>query len=296
MKTVIIITGPTASGKAGLAHLIAKNIGSEIIMADSMKVYREADIATSKPQKSYQEEVKYHLIDIIDPFDRYDVGSFYRDSCTIIDGLHKVSKVPVVCGGTALYISKLTDGIADMPVIPDDLTEELMVLPVEDLYEQLKTVDPERARELHPNMKIRIVRALGVYKCTGKKMSDLMLCTKPPDYNCILIGINWDRRVLYERINKRVDNMVNDGLIEEVDRLYGKYGPEAPVFQGVGYKQFLTYFKKESNLKETIEEVKKATRNYAKRQLTWWRSKELIWLDGEKLATSNKKSRKISFK
>jgi tRNA dimethylallyltransferase len=287
-NTVIIVTGPTASGKAKLAHMIAKSIGGEIIVADSMKVYREADIATSKPAKALQKEIKYHLIDIIDPTDRYNAGDFYRDSCVLIDGLHQKNKIPVVAGGTSLYISKLIEGIADIPSLPDDITKELEAKPVEELYKELESVDPERAREIHPNMKIRIVRALGVYRVTGKKMSDLMLCTTPPDYNFIVVGLNWDRAVLYDRINNRVDKMVENGLVEEAELLFSKYGPEAPVFTGVGYKQMLPYLQDKIDLNKAIADTKKSTRNYAKRQLTWWRGKNVIWLDGEKISNALK--------
>ncbi len=283
MKDVIIITGPTASGKTCLAHLLAKSIGGEIIIADSMKAYRETDIATSKPPESYRKEIKYHLLSIIDPAREYDVGSFYKNACIIIDNLHKKNILPIISGGTSLYISKLTDGLAEIPKIPESIKNELEQKPTEILYEELKKVDLVRAEKLHPNMKKRIIRALGVYKSTGKRMSKLMLDTVPPSYNFIILGIRWDREKLYERINKRVDKMIKAGLVDETQNLYKKYGQNAPVFEGFGYRQLLPYIKEEINLEQAIEDIKQATRNYAKSQLTWWRNKDLIWLNGEKL-------------
>ncbi len=283
MNDVIVIAGPTASGKTKLAHLIAKNTGGQIIVADSMKVFREADIATSKPPAEYKKEIQYHLTDIINPSDRYNVGAFYRDSSEIIEKLHKKDILPVVVGGTSLYITKLIEGLADIPKIPVDMRRELEKISVEALYSKLKQIDPERAGQLHPNMKNRIVRALGVYQHTGKKMSELISTTKPLNYNYIVLGINWEREVLYERINKRVDKMIQAGLIEEAENLYEKYGPGASVFEGVGYKQLLGYLNKTSNLEETIDNIKQATRNYAKRQIIWWRNRKVVWLDGKKL-------------
>jgi tRNA dimethylallyltransferase len=284
MRDVIIITGPTASGKTALSHLLAKNTGGQIIAADSMKVYRDVDIGTSKPPRSYQQEVKYHLIDIVEPTRRYDVGSFYRDACILIDGMHNKNILPIVTGGTSLYIAKLMEGLAEIPGIPEEMKKELEKKPVKILYDDLKKVDPKRAEQLHPNMKKRIVRAIGVYEITKKKMSELLLCTKPPNYNFILLGISWKREVLYERINKRVDKMIEAGLVEEVKNLYSLYGGEAPVFEGVGYQQLLTYLKGDMELKQAIGDIKQATRNYAKSQMTWWRNRKVIWLDGKKLS------------
>lgn len=289
MKDVIVITGPTASGKTSLAHLVAKSVCGEIIVADSMKVYRGADIASAKPPKSNREEVKYHLLDILEPDQRYDVGSFYKDTCRIINKLHRKKILPIVSGGTSLYITKLIGGLAKIPKIPEEIKNELKKKPVELLYEELKKVDPVRAGQVHPNMMKRIIRALGVYKHTGKRMSALMLNTKPPLYNFVILGINWERGVLYGRINKRVDKMLKAGLVDEAQNLYKKYGPDAPVFEGVGYRQLLGYIKGNIGFEQAVEDIKQATRNYAKSQLTWWRSRELIWLDGEKLNSAIRK-------
>lgn len=288
MNDVIIVTGPTASGKSRLAHILAKSLNGEILVADSIKIYRGADIGSAKPPPEYSAEIKYHLLDICDPDNRYDVGSFYRDSCRIIEELHKSDRVPVVCGGTSFYIARLLDGLADIPAVPDDIRCRLEARSTEDLYEELKKSDPERALELHPNMRKRIVRALGVGIHTGKKMSVLMESTEPPPYNFIVIGINWERSRLYERINKRVDKMLGAGLVEEARDLYEKYSEDAPVLEGVGYRQLIPYFKSKVKLEDAVLDIKQATRNYAKSQLIWWKNRDIIWVDGTKLSFLNR--------
>ncbi|MFH1416099.1 MAG: tRNA (adenosine(37)-N6)-dimethylallyltransferase MiaA [Elusimicrobiota bacterium] len=283
MNDVLVIAGPTASGKSRLAYLIAKNTGGEVIVADSMKVYRTADIGTSKPPSEYRDNVNYHLMDMISPDDRYDVGSFCRDASSIIDSLHSRKKLPVIAGGTALYVMKLTEGLADMPEVSSKIIRELESLSSEDLYEELCRVDPKRASELHPNMRKRIIRALGIYRSSGKRMSEYILETKPPSYNFKLLTIEWKRETLYNRIDKRVDKMISQGLVDEVRELYTRYGPDAPVFEGVGYRQLIPYIENRQDIAGAVGEIKKATRNYAKQQLTWWRNRDILRLDGTKL-------------
>ncbi|MGM0442337.1 MAG: tRNA (adenosine(37)-N6)-dimethylallyltransferase MiaA, partial [Elusimicrobiota bacterium] len=263
-KEVIVITGPTASGKTKLAHSMALSLDGQVIMADSMKVYREADIGTSTPPLEYREEVNYHLVNIIEPTERYNLGKFYRDSRDIIDRLHKDGKLPVVCGGTSLYITKLMEGLAEIPSLEEDIKEELNNRESGDLYEELQKKDPARAKNLHPNMKKRIVRALGIYRQTGKKMSTLLQKTTPPDYEFIPMAIKWDRDILYERINKRVDRMIDSGFIDEVKTLSEKYSKEAPVFEGVGYRDILKYLEGDIKLKKAKDDIKQSTRNYAR--------------------------------
>lgn len=286
MKDVLVVTGPTASGKTKLSCLLAKNTGGQIIVADSMKVYRETDIATSKPPEELKKDIKYHQIDIIDGDERYNVGAFYRDCRMIIDSLHKKNILPIVCGGTSLYITKLVEGLADIPKLPREMKNELEKQSVENLYKKLKKIDPERAGQLHPGMKKRIVRALGVHMHTGRKMSRLLLSTKPPPYNFIILYLDWEREILYKRINKRVERMIKSGMKEEAENLFNKYGPESPVFEGVGYRQMIPYFNKEIDLKTAIEDIKKATRNYAKSQISWWKNKDKIILNGNKISDS----------
>ncbi|MBN2408069.1 MAG: tRNA (adenosine(37)-N6)-dimethylallyltransferase MiaA [Elusimicrobia bacterium] len=284
MNDVLVVTGPTASGKTKLAHLIALNTGAQIIVADSMKVYRGADIGTSKPPAAYRDEVKYHLVDTMDAMHRYNVGIFVKDAMSLIDSLHGKGILPVVLGGTGLYISKLIEGLAEIPAVPEELKKAVEREPVEKLYEELQGIDPARAAELHPNMKKRIVRAVAVFRHTGKRMSEYLQDTEPADYNFIVLNITWDRDLLYERINQRVDRMVREGMLEEARELYGRYGHESPVFEGLGYRQLLPYLETgEGDIDEYIDEIKKATRNYAKSQLTWWRKKSLICLDGKRL-------------
>jgi tRNA dimethylallyltransferase len=273
MKDVIIVTGPTAGGKTKLAHSIALSAGGEIIVADSMKVYRGADIGTSKPPEDYLKEVKYHLLGIIRPDERYDLGSFHKDSLNIIKSLHKRNKLPVVAGGTPLYITKLIEGLADIPSINEKTAEKLEGMDTAELYERLKKADPERAEAIHPNMRKRIIRAFGVYLDTGSKMSQLLSETRPPPYNFIVLYIDWPREKLYERSEKRVDRMFEAGLIEEVKLLLDKYSDKAPVFEGVGYSETVQYLRGVMTIKEASDEIKKKTRHYARKQLTWWRNR-----------------------
>ncbi len=282
-KDVLIITGPTASGKTKLSYLITKSIQSEIIVADSMKVYKGADIGTNMPAKEYQNEIKYHLLNIREPNDRYDVGSFYRDTISLIDSMHLKGITPIVCGGTSLYIVKLIEGLAKMPVISKNIIEELSKKETKALYGELKEIDPKRAKEVHPNMRKRIIRAIGIYRETGIKMSEFISKTSPPPYNFIVLTIKWEREVLYGLINKRVDKMIGDGFIEEAEELYKRYTEKAPIFDGVGYSQILEYIKGEISKDVLIEKIKQATRNYARRQLTWWRKRNIIYLDGDKI-------------
>ncbi len=282
-NTVLVITGATASGKASLAHKIARECGGEVIVADSMKVYRNADILTSKPPPEHLKEVRYHLIDIIEPDRWYDAGSFCRTARSVIDNLHRKNKLPVVAGGTALYVTSLMEGIADIPPLDEEVEKNLELEPTGELYRQLKDQDPERASEIHPNMRKRIIRALGVFIQTGKKMSELLKKTSPPPYNFAALRISWEREELYSRINRRVDRMCSMGIEKETEKLLEKYGRGAPVFEGLGYGEIASYIKGELSFEEAVEAIKKTTRNYARRQLTWWRNRDIIKLDGRKL-------------
>ncbi|MEA3505937.1 MAG: tRNA (adenosine(37)-N6)-dimethylallyltransferase MiaA [Elusimicrobiota bacterium] len=285
MKDVIVITGPTAAGKSGLAHKIARAAGGEIIVADSVKVYKGADIGASKPTAEKLKEVKYHLLDIIEPDQRYDVGRFYRDSIDIIEKLHQKDRLPVVAGGTPLYITKLTEGLADIPALKEETRKELSQFSTSELYSRLEKADPERASELHPHMRKRILRALGVYMDIGRKMSELYEETKVPSYDFIKLYVSWPREELYERIEMRVEKMFKAGLVEEVKTLLKNFGSDAPVFEGVGYSETTAYLAGDLTLEEAKEEMKKNTRHYARKQLTWWRNRNLVCLDGEKLKT-----------
>ncbi len=285
-NTVLVITGATASGKSSLAHKIARECGGEVIVADSMKVYKDADILTSKPLPEYLEEVKYHLLDIKKPDKWYDAGTFCRDARVTIDSLHQKQKLPVVAGGTPLYVTSLMEGIADIPPLDENIEKELERKSTEELYRQLKKKDPERASEIHPNMRKRILRALGVFIQTGKKMSTLLKETYAPPYDFIALRISWEREQLYSRINARVDRMCSMGIEDETKKLLSKYSLEAPVFEGLGYKEMASYISGEISFEKAVEDIKKTTRNYARRQLTWWRNRKIIKLDGSKLKTA----------
>ena len=278
MIPVITIQGPTAVGKSTLAFKLAEELQTEIISADSRKVYKLLNIGTAKPSPKKQERVKHHLIDIIFPNEEYSAGAFAKDAEKIIQNLNKQNKLPVVVGGTGFYIKSLLEGIFEAPRIPKEVRTKLWQTVQEKssqyLYEYLKKVDPESAERANPNDLNRIIRALEIYEETGKTITQLWdeQVPKKKNIQSYNIFVTDDRIVLYERINKRVDKMIELGLVEEIKNLLEMgYNRDDPGMNTVGYKELFPYFSDEKKLEECVEEIKKNTRNYAKRQLTWFR-------------------------
>ncbi len=285
---VIVIAGPTASGKTALSIELAKKINGEIVSADSMQIYKDMTIGTAKPTKEEMRNIKHYMIDNISPETRYSVSQYKKDAINCIEEIIKNNKTPIVVGGTGLYIDSLVYGI-EFQEIPTDLEyrKELNKKAdnggLQELYEKACKIDPEAMKIISPNDKKRIIRILEIYKQTGKTKTEQNIESRKNEvpYEYIVFAINMDRAKLYDRINKRVDIMIENGLIEEVQALIKKYSNLQTAMQGLGYKEVLEYFNKKMTKEEMIEKIKMESRRYAKRQLTWFRkNKEIIWLDG----------------
>ena len=289
MQKVIVICGPTASGKTALSIELAKKINGEIVSADSMQIYDEMSIGTAKPDKEEMQGIKHYLVGTVSPSKRYSVSEYKKDAICAIEEIISNKKSPIVVGGTGLYVNSLIYGI-DYPEIETDLKyrAELEEMAnekgLEYLYKMAKEIDEEAMKNISVNDKKRIIRVLEIYKETGKTKTELEIESRkngiPYEYK--VFAINMPREILYDRINKRVDIMIEKGLIEEVKQLYSKYGEQlCTAAQGIGYKEVIDYLNKEITKEEMIEKVKMETRRYAKRQLTWFRKiPNITWLDG----------------
>lgn len=289
MQKVIVICGPTASGKTALSIELAKKINGEIVSADSMQIYKEMNIGTAKPSKEEMQGIKHYLIGDVPPTNRYSVSQYKKDAINAIQEIEENGKMPIVVGGTGLYVNSLIYGI-DYPEIETDLKyrEALNEIAekkgLEYLYEEAKKIDSKAVENISANDKKRIIRILEIYKETGKNKTQLEEESRkngvPYDYK--VFAINIPREILYERINKRVDIMLEQGLIEEVKMLYKKYGEALYTSaQGIGYKEVIDYLNENYSKEEMIDKIKMETRRYAKRQLTWFRKIENVtWLNG----------------
>lgn len=275
---VIAVTGPTASGKTGLAIKIAKDFDGEVVSADSMQIYKGMDIATAKPSKEEMQGIPHHLIDFVDPCDTYSVAQYVEDAKKCIADIASRGKIPVIAGGTGLYVDSLLSGI-DFGFVPDntDMRKQLKAQAekegIESLFEKLKEIDPETASKLHENNEGRIIRALEVYYLTGETLTQQKIRSrqKGSDYDVLYICIEYlDRQKLYDRIEKRVDLMVEAGLVEEAKN-YINLSEDTTSKQAIGYKELKPYFNGEMTLEQALDNLKKETRHYAKRQLTWFR-------------------------
>jgi len=286
-KPILIIAGPTAVGKTDVSLYIAEQQGAEIVSADSLQIYRTMDIGSAKPTKEQRSSVYHHMIDIVEPDQPYSVGDYLRDSRSAIDGIIASGGTPLVVGGTGLYIRALTKGLFHGPPADLELRDRLLQREAEGepgaLYAELVKVDPEAAVKIHPNDLRRTLRALEVFLLRDKKLSDFQREHSFADtpYRFTLIFLVRERVELYHRIEQRVDQMINEGLEKEVRGLYEKgYKTELPSLQGLGYKHFFDYFLGRYTYDETIVNLKRDTRRFAKRQFTWFRREpESIWVD-----------------
>ncbi len=290
---VIVICGPTASGKTGLSIELAKKINGEIISGDSMQIYKEMDIGTAKVTREEMQGIKHYLIDIIEPNQRYSVAEFKKDAEKAIEEIINKGKTPIVVGGTGLYIDSLIYGIEYQNIKLDEEYRKKLEKEAEEgldnLYEKAKKIDPEAMKKISPNDKKRIIRVLEIYKATGKtKTQQEEESRKELKYDYKVFAINMEREKLYERINKRVDLMLQQGLIEEVEKITEKYNEFPTAMQGLGYKEVVEYLENKTTKEEMIEKIKMETRRYAKRQITWFKkNKQTIWLDGLKSREEN---------
>lgn len=286
MKRVIVIVGPTASGKTSLSIELAKRLNGEIVSADSMQIYKYMDIGTAKPTIEEMQGIKHYLIDEVLPSEEFNVVKFKELAEKYIDEIISKGRQPIVVGGTGLYISSLINNINFSETecdweLREKLQKEAEEYGVQYLHDKLKQVDIDAANNIHPNNIKRVIRALEVYYQTNKPISyhNEISRAVPPKYEFILVGLTMDRQYLYDRINKRVDVMLENGLIDEVKRLVDSgYAHSITSMQGIGYKEILAYLNGETTLEDAIEIIKRDSRRYAKRQLTWFkRIKEIKW-------------------
>lgn len=288
MNSVIVILGPTASGKTKLSIELAKNINGEIVSADSMQIYKYMDIGTAKPTEEEKQGIEHYLIDEITPDEEFSVARFQQLAIKYIDDIIKREKVPIVSGGTGLYIDSLIyniefgDTICDWE-LRENLKREALEKGNEYLHNKLKEIDPEAAEKIHMNNVKRVIRAIEVYTYTQKTISMHQKESRknPSKYRFTIFGLTMEREKLYERINQRVDQMIEKGLVQEVKKLIEMgYDKSTIAMQGIGYKEILSYLRGEISLDEAIYVLKRNTRHYAKRQFTWFnRMKDVNWIN-----------------
>ena len=287
-EKVIVICGPTASGKTALSIELAKKINGEIISADSMQIYKDMNIGTAKPTEEEKQGIEHYLLDFVSPEERYSVAQYKQDAKNAIREIIKKGKVPIIVGGTGLYVDSLIYEIEYGEIKVDEEYRQQLEKIVEEkgldeLYNIAMEIDPEAMKKISVNDKKRIMRVLEIYKATGKTKTQQELESKknPVEFDYKVFAINWDREKLYQRINKRVDIMIEDGLVEEVKNILQKYDNFPTAMQGLGYKEVVDYINGIYSKEEMIEKIKMETRRYAKRQLTWFRkNKQTIWLEG----------------
>lgn len=287
---LLAVAGPTASGKTALAIALAKQYGGEIISADSMQIYCGLDIGTAKATAQERAAVPHHLIDIAPPEQTYSVADFIPLAQQKIAEITARGHLPILCGGTGLYLSTLVNGITfteekEDNTVRDQLAKELTAYGAAYMLAKLAQVDPDYAAKLHENDHKRILRGLELYQKTGKTMSQQLRDSRPIEkpYNTLVFGLNYaSRELLYQRINLRVDKMVEEGVLKEAELVYRHRENWKTAAQAIGYKEFFPYLAGDQSLAECTEKLKQATRNYAKRQLSWFRGMpELCWLDAE---------------
>ena len=288
---VIVICGPTASGKTSLSIELAKKINGEIISSDSMQIYKDMDIGTAKPSKEEMQGIKHYLLDFVEPSQRYSVADFKKDAEKAIEEILSKGKVPIVVGGTGLYVDSLIYGIEYQDIQFDaqyrtELEKRAEQEGLEKLYEEAKKIDPQAIEKISSNDKKRILRILEIYRATGKNKTEQEAESRKNGvkYDYKVFAINMDREKLYERINKRVDIMIEQGLIQEVETLLKKYDEFPTAMQGLGYKEVVEYLQGKTSKEEMIDKIKMETRRYAKRQITWFKkNKQTIWIGPQDL-------------
>ena len=301
---VVVIVGPTAVGKSNLALMVARNFSGEIVSADSAQVYRGLDVGTAKPSRQERDEIRHHLIDIVSPAEQFSVAEFQRQADEVIPDIYQRGKLPILCGGTGFYINAVTDRYAftergKNEEIREELAEKAAAYGSQYLHDKLNEVDPDAAQKIHHRDQKRLIRALEVYYTEGRPISMQVKETRQQAsrYQLLLIGLNMQRDELYQKINSRTEQMMANGFLEEVEGLLEKYTPESPGLQVLGYRQIVSYLQQKRQTQktncsacteattftayeETVESIKKATRNYAKKQLTWFRRDNRIqWFE-----------------
>lgn len=284
-RKVIIIAGPTCSGKTKVAIDLAKKLNTEIVSADSRQVYKSVNIGTAKPSLEELEKIRHHFIDYIDPSEDFNVSRFETESIAIFLRLLKAGKIPVVAGGTGLYIKALTDGIFNTVDSDEEyrslLKGKMIKYGKDFLYDELEKLDPVSASKMLPQNWKRVMRALEVLHLTGKPIWEFQeTYRREIDFEFHQYGLLWERQMLYNNIEKRVDRMINSGLVDEIKYLLEQgYSKEINALNTVGYKEIIDYLENNISLERAIELIKRNTRRYAKRQMTWFRKNNKIkWM------------------
>lgn len=292
---VIVICGPTASGKTALSIELAKKVNGEIISCDSMQIYKDMNIGTAKPTIEEMQGIKHYLLDFVSPNERYSVADFKKDAKNAIKEILSKGKVPIIVGGTGLYLDSLIYEIEYQNIEFDEnyrkkLEQEVEEKGLEELYDKAKKIDPVAIEKISKNDKKRILRILEIYHATGKNKTEQEIESRKNEveYDYKVYAISWDREELYARINKRVDLMIEQGLIDEVKNILQKYDQFPTAMQGLGYKEVVDYLQSNCTKQEMIEKIKMETRRYAKRQMTWFRkNKQTIWIQGNNSIQNN---------
>ena len=280
---LLVIGGPTGSGKSELALRLAEEIGGEIVNADSMQIYRGMDVGTAKPSAEEQARVPHHLLDIVSPDVNFTASDFRREAAAAIADIDSRGKKAILVGGTGLYIRALLEGLVDSPTGDPELRRQFADLPGEELLRRLAQVDPETAARLHANDRVRIVRALEVFTQTGRPISAFRSehAFSGSYYRCLKMAIKVERQDLYRRIDRRVERMLQEGLVDEVRALLAQgYSKEMKAMRSIGYKEITAYLAGETTLNEAVDLIKRDTRRYAKRQMTWFsKENDIYWLE-----------------
>ncbi len=286
-KRIVVIAGPTASGKTELSLALAERLNGEIVSADSMQIYRGMDIGTAKPTIGGRRGIPHHMLDVAEPGDDWSVSRYEQQASNCVDDILRRGRLPILCGGTGLYINAVISGAGFQASGADSgvraaLEKQWDAQGADAMCARLRAVDPESAARLHPNDRRRIIRALEVYELTGETISEHNRRTRerPPRYDAVMLGLKTDPRdVLYQRIDRRVGKMVEQGLIEEVRSLWQRGVLKGTAAQAIGYKELIDYFESRKTLDEALRAIQQKSRNYAKRQLTWFQADDRIhWI------------------
>ena len=271
----IVISGATGVGKTDLSIKLAKRLNADIISADASQVYKFLDIGTAKVTEDEMQGIKHYMIDVVEPDEDYSVGDFEVEVNKILHEKEENDENVILVGGTGLYIRAITDGFSDLPTKDEKIRKDLEEKSLEELKEILKALDLQAYNEIDLNNKLRLVRAIEVCKITGGKFSELRVKNiKKNNYNFLKVFLTRNREELYERINKRVDIMIQKGLVEEAKKVYNNYEDSLYKISAIGYKELFNYFDGKVSLEEAIEDIKRESRRYAKRQMTWFRKEK----------------------
>lgn len=282
----LVIAGPTGVGKTDLSIKLAELLNADIISADSAQIYKGMDIGTAKITAEEMQGVKHYMLDVVEPIKKYSVGDYQTAVDNILNEKEREDKNIILTGGTGLYIGSITEGLSDLPAGDPILREKLLKLDSEELYKKLMELDPQAAEDIHINNRRRVERAVEVCMLTGDKFSVLSKKNiKNNNYNFLKVALERDREYLYERINLRVDIMLEKGLEQEVRALYEKYGENLRKINIIGYTELIEYFNGQVSYEEAVENIKRNSRRYAKRQFTWFKNDPTyVWFDLDKLS------------